>query len=359
LKILRVDLKKGIVKVLPENIDDLWHLCNIMAPNDEIHAKTTREVKIEKDYIRPKEGKRISTYFGVKIEKVVWDKSLNKLRVHGIVCKAPEKVSVKGSHHTINVIINKPITIIKSEWLKHHIDRLKRASEAKIGPILIISIDDEEYCVAVLRQYGIDVKVEEKARLPGKLEIEKRKKAVSSFFKKASKALNNVWIDTHAPIVVIGLGFIKNDFFKYIKNKSSNFTQDIIDVKSVNTGGLAGIKEALRSGVLTKALKYVRIVEETKVMEEVLSRLGKGRQDITYGFAEVKMAGMLGAVEKLLLVDVTLREASNEKKLALERLMREIERKGGSAMVISAEHEAGTKLLALGGVAALLRFPLG
>jgi len=33
-----------------------------------------------------------------------------------------------------------------------------------------------------------------------------------------------------------------------------------------------------------------------------------------------------------------------------------VERKGGGIIVISTEHEAGTKLLALGGVAALLRF---
>jgi protein pelota len=39
--------------------------------------------------------------------------------------------------------------------------------------------------------------------------------------------------------------------------------------------------------------------------------------------------------------------------------MKEVEEKGGHIIVISTEHEAGEKLLALGGVAALLRFPLG
>jgi stalled ribosome rescue protein Dom34 len=38
--------------------------------------------------------------------------------------------------------------------------------------------------------------------------------------------------------------------------------------------------------------------------------------------------------------------------------MKEVEQKRGATMVISTEHEAGAKLVALGGVASLLRFPL-
>jgi protein pelota len=38
--------------------------------------------------------------------------------------------------------------------------------------------------------------------------------------------------------------------------------------------------------------------------------------------------------------------------------MREVEAKGGKVVVVSAEHEAGEKLLALGGIAALLRYPV-
>ena len=94
-------------------------------------------------------------------------------------------------------------------------------------------------------------------------------------------------------------------------------------------------------------------------MEEVLGRLGKGTGDITYGFAEVEKASAYGAVEKLLVADTTLREIPDEKRKALEKIMKEVEKKGGQIMVISTEHESGTQLLSLGGVAALLRFPLG
>ena len=359
MKILQMNLKKGIAKVLPESLDDLWHLYNVILEKDEVHARTTREVKVEDQYARPKRGKRVPVLLGVKVEKMFWDKILNRLRIHGIVCEAPEKISIKGSHHTLDVTVNKPVTIVKTDWLKHQIDRLKRASRVTAVPLIIMSIDDEEYCVAVLRQYGVDVKAEEKTRLPGKLEAEKRTGAMREFFKMALKFLREAWTSLRSPIVIIGPGFVKNDFAKYVKREALDVADAVIDVKGVNSAGVAGIHEALRSGVFTKALKHVRIAEETKVMEEVLARLGKGRGDITYGFAEVEKASAYGAVEKLLVADATLRETPDEKRKALEKIMKEVEEKGGQIMVISTEHEAGTELLSLGGVAALLRFPLG
>jgi len=359
LKILQMNLKKGIVKVLPESLDDLWHLYNIILEKDEVHARTTREVKVEDQYARPKKGKRVPVLLGVKVEKVLWDKILNRLRIHGIVCEAPEEINVKGSHHTLDVTVNKPVTITKAEWLKHQVDRLERASKVTAAPLIVMSIDDEEYCVAVLRQYGVDVKAEEKTRLPGKLEAEKRPKAIREYFKKALNSLREAWISLRSPIVIVGPGFVKNDFFSYVKRETFDVADAVVDVKGVNSAGVAGIHEALRSGVFTKALKHVRIAEETKVMEEVLARLGKGMGDITYGFAEVEKASAYGAVEKLLVADTALREISDEKRKALEKIMKEVEEKGGQVMVISTEHEAGTQLLSLGGVAALLRFPLG
>ncbi len=354
-----MNLKKGFVKVLPESLDDLWHLYNIILEKDEVYAQTTREVRVEELYARPKRGKRVSVFLGIKVEKVVWDKFLNRLRVHGIVCEAPEEIGLKGAHHTINVTLDKPITIVKSEWLKHQIDRLDRASKVKAAPIIVMSMDDEEYCVAVLRQYGIDVKVEERIRLPGKLQAEERTKAALEFLKAALKSLREVWTETRSPIVIIGPGFVKNEFVTYMKGAALDVAQAVIDVKGVNSGGIAGIHEALRSGVLTKALRHVRIVEEARVMEEALGRLGKGRLEITYGFTEVERASVFGAVQKLLLADTTLREASDERRITLEKLMKEVEEKGGRIIVISTEHEAGAKLLSLGGIAALLRFPIG
>jgi protein pelota len=93
-------------------------------------------------------------------------------------------------------------------------------------------------------------------------------------------------------------------------------------------------------------------------MEDVLKRLGKGESNITYGLEEVEKAAKLGAVEKLVLADTMLREASDENRLHIEEIMKKVEQKGGRIIIVSTEHEAGAKLLALSGITAILRFSL-
>lgn len=358
MKILETNLKKSFVKVIPDSLDDLWHLYNVIYKGDAVYAYTTREIKPDEGgYERPQRGKRVSVFLGVKVENVAWDKLLGRLRVHGTICEAPETIPC-GAHHTLNIALNTPITIVKKQWAKHHLERLERASQASEKPIVIVSIDDEGYAIATTAQYGIDVKIEETVKLPGKLETEKRSAATQEYFKKALNSLRQIWSSTHYPIVIIGVGFVKNDFAKYLKNEATDTAESVVDVKGVNNGGTAGIHEALRSGVLLKAMKHQRILEETETVEEILKRLGKSEPTVTYGMKEVEKAAQLSAVEKLVLTDTALREASDEKRLLIEKLMRSVEQKGGSILVVSTEHEAGSKLTALGGIAALLRFAL-
>ena len=349
--------KKGFVKAVPETLDDLWHLYNVIYERDEVYTRTTREIKPDEKYARPRRGKRVPVFLGVKVEKIAWEKLLGRLRVHGTILEAPENVPT-GAHHTLNIALNKPLTIVKKKWARHHVERLKRASKTSEKPITIIAIDDENYVIATTTQYGVEVKVQERIKLPGKLEADKRSAAIKGYFRKASNSLRQVWTATHSPIAIIGVGFVKNDFAKFLENEAADVAESVVDVKSVNNGGVAGIYEALRSGVLLKTMKYMRIVEETETIEEVLKRLGKGQLNVTYGLEEVKKAAELGATEKLVLADTMLRETSDEKRLLLEDLMKAVEQKGGKIMVVSTEHEAGVKLTTLGGIAALLRFSI-
>ncbi|MEM1563468.1 MAG: mRNA surveillance protein pelota [Candidatus Bathyarchaeia archaeon] len=357
MKILEMNLKKGFVKVIPETFDDLWHLYNVIYKGDEVYAYTSREIKQDEKYSRGKRGERVSVFLGVKVEKVAWDKLLGRLRVHGIICYAPEMIPI-GAHHTLNITLNSPVTIVKEEWASHHLERLEIARKSLEKPIIILAIDDEGFAIATTTQYSVEVKVEERTRLPGKLEAEKRSAAIKDFFQNALNNLRQIWNETRNPIAIIGVGFIKNDFAKFLEKEDPEIAKSVADIKSVNSSGVAGIYEAIRSGVLTKTMRHLRVAEETEVVEEILKRLGKGERTVAYGLDEVRKATEYGAVDVLVLADTTLRGAEDKERLSLEHLMKDVEQKGGKVMVISTEHEAGAKLVALGGVAALLRFTL-
>jgi len=359
LKILEKHLKKGFVRVVPQSLDDLWHLYNIIYPGDQVYARTTREVKVQGEYSRPQEGRRIMVSLGIEVENVLWDRTLNRLRVRGTITDIPEDVGGRGSYHTLNVVVDQPLSIVKSKWMKHQVDRMEKASRVETPLILLASIDDEEYAVAVLRQYGLDVKAEKKVQLPGKLEPERREEALKSYFKDALNLLREAWTSLKCPIVILGLGFVKNSFVKHVQDMDGDVAASIVDVKGVHSSGVTGINEAIRSGVLVKTLKNARMAEETKHVEEVLARLGIGKSDVSYGLDEVTKATQYGAVERLLITDALLRESTDEKRLELEKVMREAEEKAGQITVVSTEHEAGHKLEGLGGIAALLRFRIG
>lgn len=356
MRILAVDRKKEFVKVVPETQDDFWHLYNVVRKKDLVYARTTREMKSDEKYGRPKRGERVPVFLGVEVEEVDWDKFLGRLRVHGVIRDSPDDVP-GGAHHTLNITLNTPITIVKKKWADHDIERLRRAGRTSEKPVIIISIDDEGYAIATTAQYGIDKKVEERMKLPGKLETDKRDAATSVYFRGALSALRQVWTQTRSPVAIIGVGFIKNDFVSYLENEDPELAKSVVDVKSVNNGGVAGINEALRSGILLKTVNQLRISEEAAAIEEVLKRLGKGETNVAYGIDEVEAAAKLGAVEKLLVADTSLRNSHDEMRLRIEDLMDMVEQKGrGATLIVSTEHEAGSKLVSLSGIAALLRF---
>jgi len=358
MKVLGRDEKRGTMRVVPEDIDDLWVLYNVIRGGDHIHARTSREVKVEEEAARPSKGKRIAMSLGIRVERVSFQRDNERLRANGVIIEAPEKFGLMGDHHAINIALGKPVTILKEEWSSYDVERIERASRERSKPIIVVSIDDERGCVALLRQHGIEVKAEIEARLPGKLEAERREAALARYFNSILRELTLAWSGIHGLIALIGPGFLKESFAKHVREKQPDIFKDVSAVRTVGSGGAAGVEEAVRSGVLDVVARKMRVIEETRAVEELLSHLASGRRGVSYGVEEVKKAISYGAVELLLVADALLREADDEERREMENSMREAERMRGEIMIVSAEHEAGKKILSLGGVAALLRFSI-
>jgi len=170
LKIVHRDLKHGIVKVILTSLDDLWTIYNIVQKNNIVYAHTTREVKGD-DRGRPS-SRRVPVILGLRVQKAYFDRELQRLRIHGIVCDAPEDLNVKGSHHTFSISVHESVMIMKDRWAKHEMERLDRAiTEEK--PIMIVALDFDEACIAIIRAFEIDIRAEINSNLPGKQGSEK------------------------------------------------------------------------------------------------------------------------------------------------------------------------------------------
>jgi len=86
-----------------------------------------------------------------------------------------------------------------------------------------------------------------------------------------------------------------------------------------------------------------------------MERIAKGDR-VAYGLEEVKRAYDYGAIEVLLIADEFLRE--QREKWNVDDFMRDVEAMKGKVVIMSTEFEPGQRLMALGGIAALLRFPI-
>ncbi len=122
-------------------------------------------------------------------------------------------------------------------------------------------------------------------------------------------------------------------------------------MESAGCGGRPGIQEVLKRGALERIAQDARVGVETRLVEELFRGISKETL-ASYGIKEVERAAEIGAVKDLLVTYTFLQ------KYSPDRLLESVKKRGGRVMVISPEHEAGERLDAIGGIGALLRFPV-
>jgi len=107
----------------------------------------------------------------------------------------------------------------------------------------------------------------------------------------------------------------------------------------------------VRRGLVERVSREDRISFETSLMERLMAEIAKEGL-ATYGKADVDRAASLGAIEKLLVADELLRRHG----AGVEEVLERVRRTRGQVIVVSTDYDTGKQLLALGGMAALLRF---
>ncbi len=352
MKIIHRNLKEGKIKIKPENLDDLWYLKSIIETGDLVSSKTYRRVK-DDTKLRADTGTRKLVFLSIQVDDVEFHTYINRLRVSGIIKAGPEDTISLGSHHTVEIKPNDVFSITK-HWKKWQLDRLKEAVESAKEPlVMIVGLEEGEAEFALIRKYGIDFVVRVTTSVSGKKDAKAHEIKAKEFYgevaKKITEVLKQEGINT---MILCGPGFAKDNLLDFLKEKDPQ-TAKLAHMESAGTGGRVGIQEVIKKGVIDRVVEESRVTYETVLMEKVLSEISKNTNLATYGLSEVKNAIKYGAIETLLLSDVFLRKYGS-----VDGLIEETKKKKGDVAIISTEHEAGEKLEAIGGIAAVLRFPI-
>ncbi|MFQ5986861.1 MAG: mRNA surveillance protein pelota, partial [Thermoplasmata archaeon] len=279
----------------------------------------------------------------LRVERREYDAFTDRLRVHGLI---EEGAMDLGSHHTLNVVAGEALEIVK-EWRESQLQRIQEAVEATEKPLVtMVSLDDEEALVAQMHQSGIREVAEIRGRSTGKMyEVDEPPK--EEYY---GQVLEKVRQLDPPGLIVLGPGFAREDFLQFGREREPELFREASDFATGHPG-ITGIQEALRGGLAERVLEDSRVALETRFVERLLEEIARNGPH-AYGPEEVNTAVAAGAVETLLVTDELTRSGE------AESLMRRAERKKGRVLVVSSRHDAGQKLRALGGIGALLRFPL-
>lgn len=182
--------------------------------------------------------------------------------------------------------------------------------------------------------------------------------------------LRQIDLSESKPILLASPGFTAASFQKHIVDTAtSTGNKPLLANKSnfivvhSSSGHLHSLNEVLKSPEVLVRLKDTKYARETRLMDDFMTLLRKDDGRAWYGPKEVEKAVEKGAVGRgggVLLISNSLFRAqdvaSRRRWVELVDKVKDVE--GGEVRVLSSEHESGKRLEGLGGVAAILTFPL-
>ena len=337
--------------LVPESLDDLWHLSYVIEPGDRVAGDTTRRIQRNDEQLRDTGGEREHLFLALDVEDVEFAKFANRLRVGGTITECSREDQL-GLHHTINVEEREELEVEK-RWKPDQLDRIEDAVEATENPdVAIATVEEGEAHVHTVAQYG----VEERATITAPTGKGEYARPRSELFADLTDVLKRLDVEA---IILAGPGFTKQDALDYITENEPDLTGKITTVDTSAVGD-RGVHEVLKRGAVDEVQKETRIAEESALIDELTERIAEGAK-VAYGPEQVAKAADFGAIETLLVLDDRLREerqGEGEWDIDVDTVIETAEQKGGEVTVFSGEFAPGQQLRNLGGIAALLRYRL-
>ncbi|MFB6183301.1 MAG: mRNA surveillance protein pelota [Haloarculaceae archaeon] len=339
------------ITLVPESLDDLWHLQYVLEPGDRVAGDTTRRIQRDDEQLRDTGGEREPMWVELAVETVEFAKFANRLRVGGTIesCSREDQL---GFHHTLNVETHDELEIEK-RWKPDQLDRIEEAVESAENPdVAIATVEEGEAYVHTVAQYG----TEERARITATTGKGEYARPREELFAELTDVLRRQDVDA---IVLAGPGFTKQDALDYIEEEAPDLAAKITTVDTAGVGD-RGVHEVLKRGAVEEVQTRTRIAEEAELVDELTARIGQGAK-VAYGPEAVAKAADYGAIEHLLVLDERLRTErgpDHEWDVDVDAVVETTEQKGGEVTVFSGEFDPGQQLRNLGGIAALLRYRL-
>ncbi len=224
----------------------------------------------------------------------------------------------------------------------------------------LVVLDRRDASIALLKGKRIEILQKTHSEVPGKFKAggqsaqrfaRLREGAYKEHFKKVAEYMKDNYLhmgNNLKGIIIGGPGTTVNSFLNY-EYLTGDVKKKIIGTKDLSYTGEFGLQELLEKS--QDLLSAEEVAQEKEAMQRFFKILLNEPGKAAYGEKEVAAALEMNAVDLLLVSD----GLDEEKVFAYEEKAQD----GGAQMrIISTEVREGVQLKNLGGVAAILRFPI-
>jgi protein pelota len=351
LRVVKVSPLKRFVTLVPETSLDLLNVYMVLEAGDMLYTVTGRELKKERRD-GSVDSERVWVEVGVELLEKRLDPMTKRLDLHGVIRFESRDLGLVGKHHTIHLGVGDELTI---ESRKNY-PRLEAVAsyyrKAVAGkPVGLVLVDDMSVRVYEVTDKGLRT-VFQRSVESGKEEPESRVKDMAKMYGEAVKKLEAVEGDLY----VFGPSVIVDEFLNFLRKTSKELAGRVKKTGYVSDTSEAGVSELLRSRALHSLREYVKTVADVEDVEELVEVLACEPSRAALGFGECLAAVRMRAAEKLLVAEDFLWNSLGSPEVA--ELLKNAEESRVEVRVVSSGGEASEKLLGLGGIACILRYPV-
>ncbi|KAJ6131433.1 Protein dom34 [Penicillium sp. IBT 18751x] len=380
----------GMVTLCPEEPEDMWHAYNLIRPGDLLRASAIRRVTTTQD-TGSTSSNRVHLTLEIRVKSLDFDPQSSQLHVSGQIINETAHTKI-GQFHTLDLELNRNFTLEKEigadgegvGWDSIAVEQLKDAVDEggkRRAEAVAVVMQEGLAHICFIGQFQTIMKQKVEMSVPRKRQGGgDHDKGMNKFFRVTLETLlrqmefntsitsgsNN---ESVRPVLLASPGFVATGFHKYIQSEASTtmpglkrLLPSIVVVHSAS-GYLNSLSEVLQSPAVKALLADTKYARETKLMDDFLEQLRKETNRATYGPREVESAVDQGAVGRgggvLIMSNRLFRSqdvAERKRWVSLVDRVRDVE--GGEVRILSSDHESGKRLEGLGGIAALLTFPV-
>lgn len=377
----------GTVTLCPEEPEDMWHAYNLIRPTDLLTAKALRRITDKSSTIGATRSETVQITLTIRVKSLDFDAQAGQLHVAGQVARENKHTKI-GQYHTLDLELQRNFTLEKDAqdgeaWDSVAREQLTEAIDQTRGTEAVAVVMQEGIAnICFITQYQTVLRQRVEHAVPRKRAAGRsadHDKGLQRFFNVVLETLMRQITtlleskpDAVFPVLVASPGFTAASFLKYAQetasSKGDKQLQDLVKRKAFLTvhsssGHLHSLNEVLKSPEVLANMKDTKYARETALMDKFFDLLRKDDGRAWYGPQEVERAVDKGAVGRgggTLLISHSLFRSQDittrRRWVRLVDRVREVE--GGDVRILSSDHESGKRLQGLGGIAAILTFPI-